>query len=511
MWSKQQKLWSVTGFILIGVLVGVVLTANFGWTPRGFAAKSGPPVLGSQDAPSDALLQLQNTSKAFTAVSKEVLPTVVSVYTTKVVKASRNREELPPMFREFFGRNFEMPRQEDQAMQGLGSGVIVSADGYILTNNHVIREADEIKVRLNDKRTFEAKVIGADPLTDVAVIKVDGKNLPVARLGDADRLEIGEWVLAVGNPLNLNSTVTAGIVSAMGRQINILRDQDEDAASNRGSYAIENFIQTDAAINPGNSGGALVNLRAEVVGINTAIATQTGTYMGYGFAIPIGLARKVMADLIENGYVTRAWLGIAMRNVDDAAAERFGMKAPTGVIVEEIMEDSPARKAGVKPLDVILKIDGKEMNSSNEVQGLIALKKPGETVNLAVLRDGKTITVPVKLGQRETGKTAGRAAEAEEDMPKLGLSVQTLGPDERRQMSDYKSDEGVIVTEVEPAGSAFDAGIRRGDLITAIEEKPVPTLAEYRKVIRSFEKGKVVIFKVKSRDRSFHAFVKLPK
>ncbi len=510
MWSNQQKLWSVAGFILIGVLVGVVLTANLGWTPRGFAAKSGPPVLGSQDAPSDALLQLQNTSKAFTVVSKEVLPTVVSVYTTKVVKASRNREELPPMFREFFGRNFEMPRQEDQAMQGLGSGVIVSADGFILTNNHVIRDADEIKVRLNDRRTFEAKVIGADPLTDVAVIKVDGKNLPVARLGDADKLEIGEWVLAVGNPLNLNSTVTAGIISAMGRQINILRDQDEEA-SNRGSYAIENFIQTDAAINPGNSGGALVNLRAEVVGINTAIATQTGTYMGYGFAIPIGLARKVMADLIENGYVTRAWLGIAMRNVDDAAAERFGMKAPTGVIVEEIMDDSPARKAGVRPLDVILKIDGKEISSSNEVQGLIALKKPGETVNLAVLRDGRTITVPVKLGQRETGKSAGRTAEAEEDMPKLGLTVQTLGPEVKQQYAEYKSDEGVIVTDVEAAGSAFDAGIRRGDLITTIEDKPVPTLAEYKKVVRSFENGKVVIFKVKSKDRSFHAFVKLPK
>jgi serine protease Do len=510
MWSKQQKLWSVAGFILIGVLVGVVLTANFGWTPRGFAAKSGPPVLGSQDAPSEALLQLQNTSKAFTAVSKEILPTVVSVYTTKVVKANRNRDDLPPMFREFFGRNFDAPRQEDQAMQGLGSGVIVSADGYILTNNHVIREADEIKVQLYDKRTLEAKVIGADPLTDVAVIKVDGKNLPVARLGDADRLEIGEWVLAVGNPLSLSSTVTAGIVSAKGRQINILRDQDEEASS-RGSYAIENFIQTDAAINPGNSGGALVNLRAEVVGINTAIATQTGTYTGYGFAIPIGLARKVMSDLIENGYVTRAWLGIAMTNVDDAAAERFGMKAPSGVIVQEVMDDSPAQKAGLQQLDVILKIDGQEMNSSNELQNFIAMKKPGETADLSVLRKNRTISVPVKLGQRDTGRSDAKASIADENMPALGLTVETLGPDAKRQFSEYKSDEGVIVTDVEAAGSAFDAGIRRGDLITAIEDKPVPTLAEYRKVVRTFEKGKVVIFKVKSKDRSFHAFVKLPK
>jgi serine protease Do len=511
MWSKQQKFWSVTGFILIGVLVGVVLTANFGWTPRGFAAKGAPPVLGSQDAPSDALLQLQNTSKAFTAVSKEVLPTVVSIFTTKVVKAPRNQDDLPPMFREFFGRNFQAPQQEDQAMQGLGSGVIVSPDGYILTNNHVIREADEIKVQLYDKRTFEAKLIGADPLTDVAVIKVDEKNLPVARLGDSDKLEIGEWVLAVGNPLNLSSTVTAGIVSAKGRSLQILSGQDEEASSNRGSYAIENFIQTDAAINPGNSGGALVNLRAEVVGINTAIATQTGTYMGYGFAIPVDLARKVMGDLIQNGYVTRAWLGIAMRNVDAAAAERFGMKTPGGVVVEEVMDDSPARKAGVAELDVITAIDGRDMNSSNEIQNYIAMQKPGDTVDLTVLRKGRTLTVPVKLGQRDTGKSGARAAAADEDMPKVGLTVATLDGDLKRQYPEYKSDEGVVVTDVEPAGSAFDANIRRGDLITQIEDKPVPTVSEYKKVIRSFDKGKVVIFNVKSRDRSFHAFVKLPK
>jgi serine protease Do len=511
MWSKQQKFWSVAGFILIGVLVGIVLTANFGWTPRGFAAKGGPPVLGSQDAPSEALLQLQNTSKAFTAVSKEVLPTVVSVFTTKVIKASRNQDNLPPMFREFFGRNFEAPQQEDQAMQGLGSGVIVSPDGYILTNNHVVREADEIKVQLYDKRTLEARLIGADPLTDVAVIKVDEKDLPVARLGDSDQLEIGEWVLAVGNPLNLSSTVTAGIVSAKGRSLQILSDQDEEASSSRGSYAIENFIQTDAAINPGNSGGALVNLRAEVIGINTAIATQTGTYMGYGFAIPIDLARKVMSDLIQNGYVTRAWLGIAMRPVDATAAERFGMKAPSGVVVEEVMDDSPARNADLQELDVILKINGKDMNSTNEVQNYIAMQKPGGTVDLTILRKGRTLTVPVKLGQRDTGKSGAKAAVADEDMPKLGLTVETLSSDLKRQYAEYRSDEGVLVTEVEPAGSAYDANIRRGDLITQIEDKPVPTLSEYRKVIRSFERGKVVIFNVKSKNRSFHAFVKLPK
>jgi serine protease Do len=511
MWSKQRKIWSVAGFILIGVFVGVVLTANFEWTPRGFAAKRGLPVLGSQDQVPEALLQMQNTSKAFTIVSKEVLPTVVSVYTTKEVKVQRSgrADNIPPMFRDFFGHDFQMPDPEPQ--RGLGSGVIVSKDGYVLTNNHVVKDADDIQVQLYDKRRVEAKLIGADPLTDVAVIKIEGKDFPVARLGDSDALEIGEWVLAVGNPLELSSTVTAGIVSAKGRSIGILQGQEDERASRKGSYTIENFIQTDAAINPGNSGGALVNLRAEVIGINTAIATQTGGYMGYGFAIPINLARKVMSDLIEKGFVTRAWLGIAMRNVDDAVAQRFGMAAPQGVYVEEVMEDSPATKAGLKTLDVILKIDGHAMNSSNEIQNFIAMKKPGETVTLSLLRGGKPMDVAVKLGERETGKSGARELAAEEDVPKLGLTVQTLNNELKSQFDEYKDNEGALVTDVDPNSTAFDAGIRKGDLITKIEDTTVKSSADYKKAIKSFAKGKVIIFQVKRADNDFHAFVKLPK
>jgi serine protease Do len=511
MWSKQRKIWSIAGFILIGILVGVLLTANFGWTPKGFAAKHGLPALGSQEGPSDALLQMQNTSKAFTIVSKEVLPTVVSVYTTKVIKRSKIQDNIPPLFRDFFGRDFQFQEPNDIPLQGLGSGVIVSKDGYILTNNHVVREADEIKVKLYDKRQFEAKVVSADPLTDVAVIKIEGKDLPIARLGDSDALEIGEWVLAVGNPLELNSTVTAGIVSAKGRAIGILQDQDEERSSKKGSYAIENFIQTDAAINPGNSGGALVNLMAEVIGINTAIATQTGGYIGYGFAIPINLARRVMSDLIEKGYVTRAWLGIAMKNVDDAVAQRFSMNTPRGVYVEDVMDDSPAQKAGLKSLDIILKIDGHEMSSSNEVQNFIAMKKPGETVTLSLLRNGKPTEIAVKLGQRETGKSGGKTLAEEEDIPKLGLTVQTLNEVLKAQFEEYKSDHGVVVTNVDPSSSAFNAGIRKGDLITRIEETPVQSITDYKKAVKSFDKGKVVIFRVKRGDNEFHAFVKLPK
>ena len=510
MWSKQRKIWSVAGFILIGVFVGVVLTANFEWTPRGLAAKRGLPVLGSQDQVPEALLQMQNTSKAFTIVSKEVLPTVVSVYTTKDVKVQRSgrADNIPPMFRDFFGHDFQMPDPEPQ--KGLGSGVIVSKDGYVLTNNHVVKDADDIQVQLYDKRRVEAKLIGADPLTDVAVIKIEGKDFPVARLGDSDALEIGEWVLAVGNPLELSSTVTAGIVSAKGRWVGILQSQDDERSSRRGSY-IENFIQTDAAINPGNSGGALVNLRSEVIGINTAIATQTGGYMGYGFAIPINLARKVMSDLIEKGFVTRAWLGIAMKNVDDAVAQRFGMDAPQGVYVETVMDDSPASKAGLKILDIILKIDGHVMNSSNEIQNFIAMKKPGETVSLSLLRNGKPMDVAVKLGQRETGKPGMKELAAEEDIPKLGLTVQTLNNDLKSQFEEYKDDQGALVTGVDPNSFSFDAGIRKGDLIIKIEDTVIQSAADYKKAIKSFAKGKVIIFQVKRADNEFHAFVKLPK
>ena len=511
MWSKQRKIWSVAGFILIGIFVGVLLTANFEWTPKGFAAKRGLPVLGSQEQVPDALLQIQNTSKAFTIVSKEVLPTVVSVYTTKEVKVQRagRADNIPPMFRDFFGHDFQMPDPEPQ--KGLGSGVIVSRDGYVLTNNHVVKDADDIQVQLYDKRRVEAKLIGADPLTDVAVIKIEGKDFPVARLGDSDALEIGEWVLAVGNPLELSSTVTAGIVSAKGRSIGILQGQDDERTSRKGSYTIENFIQTDAAINPGNSGGALVNLHAEVIGINTAIATQTGGYMGYGFAIPINLARKVMSDLIEKGFVTRAWLGIAMKNVDDAVAQRFGMETPQGVYVEEVMDDSPAGKAGLRTLDIIIKIDGHTMNSSNEIQNLIAMKKPGETVTLSLLRNGKSMDVAVKLGQRETGKPGVNEVAAEEDIPKLGLTVQTLNNELKSQFEDYKDDQGALVTGVDPNSSAFDAGIRKGDLVIKIEDTAIQSAADYKKAIKSFAKGKVIIFQVKRADNEFHAFVKLPK
>jgi len=505
---KRFQLMPWAGILLIGIAVGMILTSNLGWTPKGFAGKQGAPVvLGASGGPSQELLQAQNTSKAFTVISKEMLPAVVSVYTSKMVKRSQN-DMLDPFWRQFFGRDFQPGRTQPQKQEGLGSGVIVSKEGYILTNNHVIENADDIKVGLYDNRQFEAKLIGTDPLTEVAVIKIDGKDLPLARLGNSEKLDIGEWVLAFGSPLGLNSTVTAGIVSAKGRSVGIIQDRDQEKSA--GSYAIENFIQTDAAINPGNSGGPLVNINGEVVGINTAIATGTGYYAGYGFAIPINLAKKIMNDLVSKGYVTRAWLGIGMRPVDENMAERYKLDRPKGILIDQIMEDSPAQKAGLKVLDILVKVDGKEMNQSNEVQNYIALKNPGDTVILTVVRDGTQKDVQVKLGQRETGKTSEKTTE-EEGMIKLGLTVQNVDENLRQQFDLNRNSEGVVVTEVEPYSAAADARIRQGDLIVKIEENVIKTTADYRRAIRSFQKGKVVIFTVKRGDTQFHYFVKLPK
>ncbi len=512
MQANKTRIISTAGLIFIGIIVGIVITANLEWTPISFAKKSNPELHLNESDPSNILLSLQNTSRAFTEVSEEVLPAVVSISSTKIVKRRNNYPEFfSPFFHDFFGRDNESQEPQEQRMQGLGSGVIVSKDGYILTNNHVIDGADELKVTLYDKRTFDAEIIGSDPLTDVAVIKIKGNNFPAARLGDSEKLKIGEWVLAMGSPLSLDlsSTVTAGIISARGRAIGIIQDPNREDG---GSYAIENFIQTDAAINPGNSGGALVNLYGEVIGINTAIASGTRYYMGYGFAIPINIARKIMKDLIGQGYVTRAWLGIGMRPVTEAVADRYNMDRPKGTLIFQVMEDSPAEKAGLKPLDIILKVDDKDVNQSNEVQSYIALKNPGDEVTLTILRKGNEKKINVELGQRDTGKEIVASDDnTDEDGINAGLTIRTLNDELRNQIEAYENDEGVLVTDVENYGPAFDSGIQRGDLIYKIEEQDIKSKSDFRKTINSFDKGSVVIFYLKRRDTQFYAFVKLPK
>lgn len=506
MWSSKTKLWSAASLIFIGIIVGVVFTSNFNWSPEGLASRNVKPVvLGAQGEPYEPAQQLQGTVPSFAGVSKEILPTIVSISTSRMVSRSNQTDDFfGPLLRDWFGR--ELPQEVPE--QGLGSGVIVSDDGYILTNNHVIQDADDIKVTLYDNRSFEAKLVGTDPLTEIAVIKIDGENLPVARLGDSDALQIGDWVLAVGNPLALSSTVTAGIVSAKGRSFGIIGDTESESG---GSYAIENFIQTDAVINPGNSGGALVNLRAEVIGINTLIVTTTGYYQGYGFAIPINLARKIMNDLVNQGYVTRAYLGIGMKPVTEEVAERFGLDRPKGVRIEQVMDDSPAEKAGLKPLDIFLKLDGQEVNQSNEIQNAIALKNPGDVVTITVWRDGKEKEIRVTLGERDTGKEEVIARrDGNETFAHLGIEVQNLTKEIRSAIDEYRDSEGVIVTDVELYSVAYDAGIQVNDLIVKIEDWKIESVSDFQSAIGKFDKNKVVIFYLKRGDVDFHAFVRMP-
>ncbi|MDO8549485.1 MAG: trypsin-like peptidase domain-containing protein, partial [Ignavibacteria bacterium] len=347
---SKKGLYGAFALILIGILFGAVLLSGFGLVRPNLAdiqlGASEPPV--NLDADATAF------SKAFIEVAEKVTPAIVQI---SVVS-----ERESPQDDFFFFPFKDMPQEQ----RGSGSGIIISEDGYIITNNHVVENASRVEVGLYDKRNFSAKVIGTDPLTDLAVIKIEADNLPTAYLGDSDQLKVGQWVMAIGNPLSLASTVTAGIVSAIGRgQLNLIRD----------SYGVENFIQTDAVINPGNSGGAMVDLSGAVVGVNSAIATRgTGTYIGYGFAIPINLAKAVAKDLIAHGTVSRGYIGVLIEEVDDAMAKSLGMDKPRGIIVQDLVKGGAAENADIKVGDVILKIDGKDVNQANQLQSYVATK-----------------------------------------------------------------------------------------------------------------------------------------
>jgi len=513
--TKQFKIITVAGLIFIGVIIGILLTSNFDLTPEGFATDSDVESKSKSSnsyvtSPANNNANMQMEGNDFTAVAKKMLPTVVSIATTKVIEQSGGDDLWGPILKDLFGRDFEYRNPGPQELHGLGSGILISEDGYILTNHHVIRNADDIKITLYDNRSFEAEIVGSDPLTEVAVVKIDGTDLPYAHLGNSDVVEIGDWVLAIGNPLELTSTVTAGIVSAKGRDISIIRDSN--AEERGGSYAIENFIQTDAAINRGNSGGALVNMKGEVIGINTAIASGTGYYAGYGFAIPINLAKRIMKDLIEKGHVIRPYVGIGMRPVNEAVAQRYNLDHITGVYIDQIMEDSPAEQAGLQELDLILKIDDKEIDQGNEVQNYIAMQNPGDVVTFYVLRENpdgkqKKIKINVTLGTKEPEETQVEASK-DDQITDLGLEIQNLTDEIRNRIDEYKHDEGVIVVSVAPSSPAADANIQRGSLITRVEDIEIKTVSDFRSAIKKVEK-EVAIFYLKLYSRKYHAFVRM--
>jgi len=378
--------------------------------------------------------------------------------------------------------------------------------GYVLTNNHVIEGAEQIQVTLPDKRQFSAKVVGRDPTTDIAVLKIEAKGLPTVTLGNSDDVQIGEWVLAIGNPgfgggQGLDFTVTAGIVSARGRSLNLINQRFEN--SDWARYAIEDFIQTDAAINPGNSGGPLVNIRGEVIGINTAIATRSGFYQGYGFAIPTNLARPAMEALIETGRVERAVLGIQIKSMTQGFAEAAGLDRVTGVFVDGFAEvaGNPARTAGLRPRDVILTVNGEEVDSSAELQQKIAFKKPGETVELGIFRDGERKELEVKLARRPPAPVEEAATRASMTTNKLGLEVRDLTAADVQGLG-LDNGEGVLITQVRPFSPAWEtfpiAQRRPGVVITEIDGKPVRNLEDYQKIVDDLEPDETVYVKQKT-------------
>jgi serine protease Do len=426
----------------------------------------------------------------------------VNISTTRIVTGVRRFLPLPDKgLRDFFGDEFfrhffgEIP-EEQMKQRSLGSGVVVSEDGYILTNNHVVTDAEEIVVTFSEKEKYEAEIIGRDPKTDLALIKIKvDKPIPAARLGDSDKLRIGDWVVAIGNPFGLGSTVTAGIVSAKGRVI--------------GAGPYDNFIQTDASINPGNSGGPLFNLDGEVIGINTAIFTQSGGNVGIGFAIPINMAKSVMSQLKEKGRVTRGWLGVAIQSVTPEIKEKFGLKTTEGALIGEVTKGSPAEMGGLKRGDVIISFDGKKVKEMNNLPSIVADTAVGKTVEIIVIRKGKEKRLTLEVGElkEETRMAAGAIPEIEES---FGLSVQQLTPELAESLS-LKGEKGVLVSGVREGSPASEAGLQRGDLIQEIENKPVENMDAYRKIMGESASREQILMVIRHGGHSRYVVLKREK
>jgi len=484
---SKKKLLGSTILILIGFVFGVTLVTGFNFVKPGFSLSQvgspNPLVSQNQDA--------QKLSEAFIAVAEAVTPTVVYIETKSESKAVQIPED-----HEFFFKDFPFFKDLPKIpQQGAGSGVIISPDGYIITNNHVVKDAKVINVILHDKRKFTADLIGVDPLTDLAVIKIDAKNLKPAYFGNSDNLKVGQWVLAIGNPLGLSSTITAGIISAIGRGgLGLIQD----------SYGIENFIQTDAAINPGNSGGALVDLNGALIGINTAIASRTGYYQGYGFAIPVNIIKTVAKDLIEHGKVRRGYIGVQIREVDDATAKAVGLDRTYGVIVEKLVEDGAAKDAGIEEGDIILSIDGKEVYKPNDLQGYIASKHAGNKVKLKIYRNSKTFDKEITLRPRKEDESAAKSTVKKEERKidtsidsknykEIGLSVKNMTA---ADLKKFNVENGILITSVDPVSIAYDAGLREGLVIIEINKKKIDSVKEFDDEI-SKKKGSAVLLRVR--------------
>jgi len=498
----------ILGFIAIGIIFGVVLTTGFNLDSKSLAGQKNDDSIyeeGNGEGQQSAIESI-NPKYGFTEVVKRVRPAIVTIYTTKNVKVPAN-----PWHRFFKGFGYEdVPEggEREYPQTGLGSGIIVSEDGYILTNHHVIKDVDELRVLLFDSQEFPAEVVGTDPETEVALIRIDKKGLTKAILGNSDQIEVGEWALAIGSPLELNFSVTAGIVSALSRDINII-------GRGGGGYAIENFIQTDAAINPGNSGGALVNSRGEVIGVNTAIKTGTGTYIGYGFAVPINIAKTVMDDFIKFGEVRRGYIGVIIEPMTPVRAEGVGLDKIRGVFISSVLPGKAADKAGIKAGDVILTVEGKNVNQPNQLQAKVGSFNPGDEVSIILWRDGREVNYEIVLEARDDQiVVAGDDREElkEEKLQSLGIRVRDLS-DEDLDLFDLR--HGVLIQAVDGNSSAAREGLRRGDVIYEVDGKDISSVSDFNSYVEDKDSGSIL--KIQTRTRFSNGstsdrlvFLKLP-
>ena len=488
--QNDRKLmgWALSALLMVGSLAGGLVLAQTGRTTTPAAAPAttvqSPEIVGPLVP-----------ATGFSPIVKKTGPSVVSITSTSLRKTGDDGESLSQLFRGFPGFDvpddpqFRMPRKQ----QAAGSGVIMTSDGYILTNHHVVDSATRVHVVLADKREFDAKVVGTDSDADIAVIKVDATGLPAVTIGDSSKVEVGDVALAIGNPFALGQTVTMGIVSALGR-------------TGLGIERYENFIQTDAAVNPGNSGGALVNTRGELIGINTAILSESGGNQGIGFAIPSNMARSLMNQIKDHGKVTRGYIGIVPQDLTPQLASSFGIKDTRGALVSFVEDNSPAANAGMQRGDVIREANGSAINDQGELRNKIAELEPGNTLSLKVLRNGAEKNLSLKVAARPV-ETASKAAPVPDagTSGKLGVAIQDLNPQIARQLGLPASVTGVVVTQVQPDSPAADAGIKRGDVVQEVNRQPVKSASDFRNAVS--QSAKSLLLLIQRDDKTIYAVV----
>lgn len=487
--NMKKKIFAGIAILLVGFLLGGVSYYIIG-------KMVSPPSLRTPFSPR-VPSQMLETSRAFSEIVHAVSPAVVNISTTKTVR----RDALPFSEDPFFDlfkpfHDFGLPKKWKE--QSLGSGVIVSGDGYIITNNHVVEKSEDIRVILFDKRSFRGKVVGADPKTDIAVVKISADKLPTIPWGDSDKLQVGEFVLAIGNPFGLSHTVTMGIISAVGR-------------ANVGIADYEDFIQTDAAINPGNSGGPLVNIKGELIGINTAIFSRSGGYQGIGFAVPSNMSRLVMDQLMKQGKIVRGWLGVTIQDITPELSQKFGLKDSKGALVGDIAKGSPAEKAGIVRGDVILEFNGKEIKSVGSLRNMVAQSKVGSQAKVKILRNGREYEMSIVIAELPKEVAGAPTEPSPEDFQKnafSGITAMDLSKEIARQLGLGANEKGVVVVKVEPGSTADEAGLKKGDVIQEIDKKRVGGIGDFNRITSSIGPGDTTLLFVNRGGRRFYITIK---